>query len=34
VLALLGVLVLNHGCHGPDADDELSAAPPAGERSR
>jgi hypothetical protein len=35
LLALLGVLVVNHGCHGEHVDDELSAAqtPRAGGRS-
>ncbi len=36
LLALLGVLVVSHGCHGEHVDDELSAAqtPRAGGRSR
>jgi hypothetical protein len=36
ILALLGVVVIGHGCHGNHVDDELSAVekPRAGERSR
>ena len=35
LLLLFGVLIVNHGCHGHDVDDELSAtpAPHAEERS-
>jgi hypothetical protein len=35
LLAILGVVVIGHGCHGEHVDDELSAVqkPRAGERS-